>query len=438
MSPLARRFRKAEPLGQRAGWKPYRGIMSALTDVFSFGKKRYPKIFLSYRRHGEGAGYGGRLADKIVEHFGPSQCFRDVEDIESGADFVATINEAVGACDVLIAVIGPDWITQTNERGLPRLEDPGDFVRIEVAAALARNIRVIPVLVGGAAVPTAEELPGVLQGLARRQAHELTDTRWVYDVGSLLASIESIGIAPLKQKSHRWNWKFAVATLVLVLIGTSMLFTDWPGSVPGFGGDASVKDAPSAAPAEQQKTDLALELAREREAREAANRQAELERLKGEREKLAREEANRLAELNRKQSEQERIARIEAERLAELRRQGKSRDQKLRNAIVGAWSYRELTPEGAIVTGQTSYGSDGRTFSTGMISFQGQSFEIVGSGTWEIEAGILHETVTSSNFPEIIPNGQASADQIIDINDRELMYRDSEDGNVVVLERIGY
>src|SRR5262249_25968863 len=82
-----------------------------------WGKRNQPKIFISYRRHGEGAGYGGRIADKLVEHFGPEQCFRDVEDIESGVDFVTTIEQAVGGCEVLIAVIGPDWITQTNDKG---------------------------------------------------------------------------------------------------------------------------------------------------------------------------------------------------------------------------------------------------------------------------------------------------------------------------------
>ncbi len=158
------------------------------------GNKDGPRIFISYRRRGEGAGYGGRIADRLVEHFGVGQCFRDVDDIESGVDFVKTIQEAVGACEVLIAVIGPDWITQTDVRGNRRLDDPRDFVRLEIAAALQRDIRVIPVLVGGADIPTEQELPDVLSALSRRQVHELTDTRWEYDVTKLIAAIESIGI----------------------------------------------------------------------------------------------------------------------------------------------------------------------------------------------------------------------------------------------------
>ena len=180
-------------------------------------RRRGPRVFISYRRRGDGAGYGGRIADKLVEHFGPEQCFRDVEDIESGVDFVETIHDAIQACDALLAVIGPDWLTQTDAGGGRRLDDPNDFVRIEVAAALGRGIRVIPVLVGGAAMPAAEELPDALAGLARRQAHELTDSRWEFDVGGLLQSVESIGVRATRSKrrqesrSPRWKIPAAVA-----------------------------------------------------------------------------------------------------------------------------------------------------------------------------------------------------------------------------------
>ena len=165
-----------------------------LAGIRSWATRRHPTIFISYRRRGEGAGYGGRIADKLVEHFGKEQCFRDVDDIESGIDFVTTIREAVGTCEVLVAVIGPDWLTQSNDKGMRRLDDPRDFVRLEVAAALERDIRVIPVLVGGAEVPVEGQLPQVLEALSRRQAHELTDSRWEYDVSKLIEAIESIGV----------------------------------------------------------------------------------------------------------------------------------------------------------------------------------------------------------------------------------------------------
>jgi hypothetical protein len=173
-----------------------------LPSFWSWGQTNHPKIFISYRRHGEGAGYGGRIADKLVERFGAEQCFRDVANIESGVDFVNAIEEAVSSCEILIAVIGPDWISQKYEFGGRRLDDPRDFVRLEVAAALDRNIRVIPVLVGGSSMPKDVELPESLQGLARRQAQELSDSRWEYDMDRLLHTIESIGIRPHSQNKQ--------------------------------------------------------------------------------------------------------------------------------------------------------------------------------------------------------------------------------------------
>jgi hypothetical protein len=198
---------------------------------FFWRRNRRPRIFISYRRRGDGAGYGGRLADSLVDHFGREQCFLDVDGIESGVDFIETIRSSVAACEVLIAVIGPDWITQADASGRPRLEDPNDFVRLEVAAALERNIRVIPVLVGGAQVPTDDELPHVLKALSRRQTHELTDSRWDYDVEKLLKSIESIGIrsrslsdhAVRRQRLKLCGWVVGTATL----LGTIVVFDQY-------------------------------------------------------------------------------------------------------------------------------------------------------------------------------------------------------------------
>jgi hypothetical protein len=204
-------------------------IQARLSDFLPWRRRVQPKIFISYRRRGEGAGYGGRVADKLVEHFGAEQCFRDVEDIESGVDFVKTIQEAVGGCEVLIAVIGPDWLTQTNARGGRRLDDPRDFVRLEVASALERDIRVIPVLVGAADVPGEQQLPEPLKSLARRQVHELTDTRWDYDVGKLVEAIESMGIRRRSRSKPRValaaNWKVASGVMVAasLVVVTSVL-----------------------------------------------------------------------------------------------------------------------------------------------------------------------------------------------------------------------
>src|SRR6516162_3962894 len=108
-----------------------------------------PDIFISYRRE-DTSGYAGRLYDQVSAHFGKDHVFMDVAGIEPGSDFVDTIEKKVGTCDALIALIGKNWLTLKDEQNRVRLGGQGDFVTVEVAAALKRDVRVIPVLVGGA------------------------------------------------------------------------------------------------------------------------------------------------------------------------------------------------------------------------------------------------------------------------------------------------
>ena len=128
-------------------------------------------IFVSYRRD-DAADAAGRICDHLVDRFG-EQVFFDVDAVPPGVDFVQLLESKVVECDVLIAVIGPRWLTIQDHQGRPRLQNPGDFVRIEIAAALARNVAVIPVLVGGAEMPRADDLVDDLKLLARRQAFQL-------------------------------------------------------------------------------------------------------------------------------------------------------------------------------------------------------------------------------------------------------------------------
>jgi hypothetical protein len=139
---------------------------------------------ISYRRD-ESAGYAGRIADSFTEQFGEDRVFRDIDSIEPGLDFAEAIESAVGSSDVLIAVIGRNWLTATDPAGRKRLEDANDYVRLEIVAALQRNIRVIPLLVQGGSMPSADELPDDLASLARRNAFELHDTSWRDDVRRL-------------------------------------------------------------------------------------------------------------------------------------------------------------------------------------------------------------------------------------------------------------
>lgn len=153
-------------------------------------QQRQFNIFISYRRE-DAAGHVGRLYDSLTDHFSPEQIFMDVDHIEPGEDFVHVLEEAVGSCSVLLAVIGRHWLA-LHESGPPRLNNPNDFVRIEIASALKRNIKVIPILVHGAVMPAEEHLPDVLQMLSRRQAVEISDSRWKSDVERLVKFLNKI------------------------------------------------------------------------------------------------------------------------------------------------------------------------------------------------------------------------------------------------------
>ena len=139
------------------------------------------RVFISYRRQ-ETAWPARQLYDVLVAELGADRVFKDVDDIEPGDDFVERLQSAVGSCEVLLALIGPQWLTVTDAEGARRLDDPEDFVRLEVETALNRDdVRVIPILVDNAKMPTPQELPTGLAALTRRQAVEINpvsfDTR---------------------------------------------------------------------------------------------------------------------------------------------------------------------------------------------------------------------------------------------------------------------
>jgi TIR domain len=142
------------------------------------------KVFISYRRR-ETAGHAGRLYDRLAQHFGDERVFMDLR-MEPGLDFVEQIDEAVTHCDALLSLIGAQWLDMRDAQGRRRLDDPHDFARLEVESALARDVRVIPVLLQDAKMPEPEDLPESLAPLARRHAIELSDERWDYDVGRLI------------------------------------------------------------------------------------------------------------------------------------------------------------------------------------------------------------------------------------------------------------
>ena len=137
-------------------------------------------IFINYRRD-ESGHVAGRLHDSLAPTFGRNKLFMDVDNIPVGRDFEDYLKSQVAACDAMLAVIGPNWLAAKDDTGKRRLDNPDDFIVIEIGTALTRNIPVVPVLVDGARMPKASELPDSLKLLARCQAMQVRHTSFSSD-----------------------------------------------------------------------------------------------------------------------------------------------------------------------------------------------------------------------------------------------------------------
>ena len=147
-------------------------------------------IFISYRRH-ESGDVTGRIYDRLVQHFGREAIFKDVDSIPLGVDFRKFLGDAVGKCNLLLAVVGRQWLNSQNESGARRLDDPRDFVRIEIESALQRDIPVIPLLVQGAGVPAENDLPSSMRALIYRNAISIRpDPDFHHDIDRLITGVE--------------------------------------------------------------------------------------------------------------------------------------------------------------------------------------------------------------------------------------------------------
>jgi tetratricopeptide (TPR) repeat protein len=149
------------------------------------------QIFISYRR-GDSLGSTGRIYDRLLDYFPKEQIFMDVDTIPPGEDFIDAIERAVSCCDVLLAVIGRDWLHMKDRFGRRMLENDADFVRTEIRAALQRNVKVIPILVEDAEVPNPEDLPEDIKALARKNAIELRHTGFHSDVDRLIKTVQKV------------------------------------------------------------------------------------------------------------------------------------------------------------------------------------------------------------------------------------------------------
>ena len=149
-------------------------------------EERFKGVFISYRRD-EAAAYARGLYDRLAARFGRERVFLDVENIGWGEDFVEAITSAAESCAVMIVLVSRKWARGPGERA-----GADDYVRLEVATALGRGIRVVPILIQGAAMPAAKELSEDLAPLLRRNALALSDTRWERDVEDLIKSLENL------------------------------------------------------------------------------------------------------------------------------------------------------------------------------------------------------------------------------------------------------
>lgn len=195
------------------------------------------KIFISYRRS-DSTKDARAVYERLCREFGEQRVFIDLEGIEPGEDFVATLERNLEGCEMLVALIGPGWTQARTERGEHRLHDPDDFVRIELHSALKRGIKVFPVLIDGAPTPRADQLPADLQPLVRRQAIVLDYTKFETDVTRLVQAIRT------EAERDAWNWRPYGLGAAVVVGGVATLFAIRPPA------PSTVSPAPPPAPAQ--------------------------------------------------------------------------------------------------------------------------------------------------------------------------------------------
>lgn len=199
-----------------------------------------PNIFISYRRN-DSAGYAGRLADSLELLIGTGRIFRDIEGIHPGDDFVKIIEQSLQDANVFLVLIGKDWIMAKDEFGELRLNDPKDFVRLEIEAAFRYKHPVIPVLVENAAMPKPEDLPESIAPLAFLQAIEISDSRWDGDINRLLKVLAVSKGNAVKPGIRHWLKlkisRFRIFALVLLAIIFLVFIVQWYFLAPDYSGN---------------------------------------------------------------------------------------------------------------------------------------------------------------------------------------------------------
>ena len=173
------------------------------------------RVFLSYRRDDTG-GRAGRLFDALATRYGHDAVFQDVNTVEPGVNFVRQVEAAIRSSDAVLVVIGPRWLSSTAPDGGRRVDQSDDFVRRELTVALDADVRVVPVLVDGATLPLAGDLPDELVPLLERQAVSIDDVSWRQDVDALIRRLEG-DPQPTTQPARRRMTTSGFVTLGVVI-----------------------------------------------------------------------------------------------------------------------------------------------------------------------------------------------------------------------------
>lgn len=291
------------------------------------------KIFVNYRRDDTLAA-AGRLHDRLAQAFGRRNIFMDVDHIPAGVDFVGWLENQVASCDVFLTVIGPGWIEARDAEGRRRIDVSGDFVAVEIAAALAREIRVIPVLIDGAPMPRADELPEPLKPLARRNAVEVRNSQFGRDADVLVAKIRDAlkSSATTAMPRVPWGWVGATAASVLAMAYVGAYQLGVPVWVPWSQSPSPLQPTREQLEAAARQSVLSEQEAKRRAEQKATADAAEAKRRsdEAERQRAAAAEAKRLSDAATAKKAQDDEA--ERQRVAAEQREKAGAEQRQREA----------------------------------------------------------------------------------------------------------
>ena len=373
-----------------------------------------PGTFISYRRS-DTEGYAGRLFEGLKARCGEDQLFFDVAGITAGEDFHQVIADKVGSCDVLLALIGQQWVNATDDQGRRRLDSRDDFVRLEIGAALKRGIVVIPVLLQGAGMPQPAELPEDLARLARLNALELRHTRWEADFAQLLETLGRHVRLRDGRKPTRRRWLrtglAAAAVVAALFVVPPFTFPQVP-AVVGL-------------PLETAKAILLTQ--------NWSFTIAEVDKTS----------AGTSHVLGQRPPGRDHVlvgtmVHLEVSRANPLLGEAQPAvpDATLEKVLVGTWWARHTALNTSFLDIRYTLLPGGRVNWQGNVTYGWQKIPLILSGTWQVKEGRLETVVDASNAPAIIANGYKGTAEIIDVTGEEFTYVDGADKKIYVDARV--